>query len=48
LAADPERYPLIQANLAEFAVAQREKAFAYGLEALLEGMEVRKRRSTLT
>lgn len=47
LAADPERFPLIRANLAEFAIARREEAFAYGLEALLEGLEVRKSRTTL-
>jgi len=48
LAADPERFPLIGANIAEFAIAQREKAFAYGLEALLEGLDVRRLRTTLT
>lgn len=39
LAADPGRFPFIRANLSEFAVAQREKAFAYGLDALLKGLD---------
>ncbi|HVA43046.1 MAG TPA: TetR/AcrR family transcriptional regulator C-terminal domain-containing protein [Acidimicrobiales bacterium] len=43
LVAQPERYPLIRSNLSEFAIAQREKAFVYGLEALLEGLDSRRR-----
>ncbi len=39
LMADPARFPFIRANLSEFAVAQREKAFAYGLDALLKGLD---------
>ncbi|MHB1488540.1 MAG: TetR/AcrR family transcriptional regulator [Acidimicrobiales bacterium] len=44
LRAAPKRYPMIKANLAHFAVARREEAFSYGLEALLDGLAQRQRR----
>ena len=39
---DPSRYPHLQGNRSEFTVAQTNRHFAFGLDALVEGLEFKK------